>query len=74
MNFKYRNTLLLAGLAIVAVSYASCRVSIPKGASAVKSFDKDRYLGKWYEIARMDFKFEKWLSRQKFCPVSRKNF
>lgn len=59
MNFNNRNTLLLAGLAIVAVSYASCRVSIPKGASAVKSFDKDRYLGKWYEIARMDFKFEK---------------
>ena len=59
MNFKYRNALLLAGLAIAAISYASCRVSIPKGASAIKPFNKDRYLGKWYEIARMDFKFEK---------------
>lgn len=36
----------------------SC-VSIPKGASAVKPFDADRYLGTWYEIARMDFRFEK---------------
>ena len=36
----------------------SC-TSIPKGAVAVKNFQKEKYLGKWYEIARMDFKFEK---------------
>lgn len=36
----------------------SC-ATIPKGAVAVKPFDKKRYLGKWYEIARIDFKFEK---------------
>ena len=33
--------------------------SIPKGAAAVKPFDENRYLGRWYEIARMDFKFER---------------
>ena len=33
--------------------------SIPKGAKAVKPFYKEKYLGKWYEIARMDFKFER---------------
>lgn len=33
--------------------------SIPKGAKAVESFDKEKYLGKWYEIARLDFTFEK---------------
>jgi len=33
--------------------------TIPKSAEAVTSFDKNRYLGKWYEIARLDFKFEK---------------
>ena len=33
--------------------------TIPKGANAVEPFDKERYLGKWYEIARMDFKFER---------------
>ena len=33
--------------------------SIPKGATAVTPFNKDKYLGKWYEIARMDFRFEK---------------
>lgn len=36
----------------------SC-ATIPKGAEAVQAFDKEKYLGKWYEIARMDFKFEK---------------
>lgn len=33
--------------------------TIPKGATAVKPFDKERYLGKWYEIARFDFRFER---------------
>lgn len=36
----------------------SCAM-IPKGAEAVQAFEKEKYLGKWYEIARMDFKFEK---------------
>jgi apolipoprotein D and lipocalin family protein len=39
-------------------SFVSCS-TIPKGATAVKPFDKEKYLGKWYEIARMDFKFER---------------
>lgn len=39
----------------------SC-ATIPKGAVAVKPFDKEKYLGKWYEIARKDFKFERNLS------------
>jgi apolipoprotein D and lipocalin family protein len=36
----------------------SC-AGIPKGAVAVNNFDKARYLGKWYEIARFDFRFER---------------
>ena len=48
--------LLLTGIFMTGVY--SC-VTIPKGAVAVKPFDKKRYLGKWYEIARLDFKFEK---------------
>ena len=33
--------------------------SVHTNPAAVHPFEKDRYLGKWYEIARMDFKFEK---------------
>lgn len=36
----------------------SC-ATIPKGAEAVKPFNKEKYLGKWYEIARLDFKYER---------------
>ena len=34
-------------------------VRLPKGAVAVTHFDAEKYLGKWYEIARFDYKFEK---------------
>lgn len=43
--------------AVFGLSY--CSSSIPKGAAAVKSFDKASYLGKWYEIARLDYRFER---------------
>lgn len=34
-------------------------VSIPKKASAVSPFNTEDYLNTWYEIARMDFRFER---------------
>ena len=46
----------LAGFVMITLN--SC-ATLPGGAVAVKPFDKDRYLGKWYEIARMDFRFER---------------
>lgn len=39
--------------------FNSCSVKIPKGATAVQNFDAQKYLGKWYEIARFDYRFEK---------------
>ncbi|OMP78576.1 MULTISPECIES: lipocalin family protein [unclassified Chitinophaga] len=53
---------LLAGAGIAAglIFYKSVTsVSIPRGAKAVSPFDAEKYLGKWYEIARLDYKFEK---------------
>ena len=49
---------------ILAFTFNSC-TNIPKGAIAVKSFDKQKYLGKWYEIARLDFRFEKNMNNTK---------
>lgn len=37
----------------------SCSTAIPKGATAVTHFNAEKYLGKWYEIARFDYRFEK---------------
>ncbi|WP_320053199.1 lipocalin family protein [uncultured Acetobacteroides sp.] len=46
-------------LGIVSVfSFGSCS-TIPKGAKAVSPFDVNRYLGRWSEIARLDFKYER---------------
>lgn len=36
----------------------SCSPTLPQGAVPVSPFDSDKYLGKWYEIARIDFKYE----------------
>lgn len=33
--------------------------TMPKGAVVVEPFEADRYLGKWYEIARFDFRYER---------------
>lgn len=42
-----------------AIIISSCSVGIPEGATAVQNFKADKYLGKWYEIARFDYRFEK---------------
>jgi apolipoprotein D and lipocalin family protein len=39
-------------------TFFSCS-TIPDGVIAVKPFDKEKYLGKWFEIARFDFRFER---------------
>ena len=37
--------------------------TIPARLTAVSPFDKSRYLGKWYEIARYDLVFERNLNQ-----------
>ncbi len=41
---------------------ASCTAA-PQGVMPVENFDLDRYLGTWYEIARLDHRFERGLSQ-----------
>lgn len=36
-------------------------VNVPKGVSPVNDFEVDKYLGQWYEIARLDHSFERGL-------------
>jgi apolipoprotein D and lipocalin family protein len=38
-------------------------VSLPEGIEPVSAFELDRYLGTWYEIARLDHPFERGLSQ-----------
>jgi apolipoprotein D and lipocalin family protein len=54
------NKYLIYTLMLTFFGLFSCgRTSIPEGAKAVSPFDSEKYLGKWYEIARFDFSFEK---------------
>ena len=49
-------TAFVAAAAVIVLN--SCK-SIPNGAVAVKPFKLKKYLGKWFEIARMDYYFER---------------
>ena len=35
---------------------------VPEGVTTVNGFDLERYLGRWYEIARLDHRFERGMS------------
>ena len=54
--------LIFSIISLMSIYGLSSCTTIPKGAVPVKPFDKERYLGKWYEIARLDFKYEKKLN------------
>ena len=53
-----RTLALIAGFA---VSLFGC-ISIPEGLKPVTGFEASKYMGKWYEIARLDHSFERNLS------------
>ena len=61
MKSRTKLFLALALCATVVLSTAGCE-SAPKGAIPVSDFDVTSYLGKWYEIARLDFSHEKNMS------------
>ena len=55
---------LVIGIAAVAGAavLAGCAVSVPSGIQPVTNFDVNKYAGKWYELARIDHRFERGLS------------
>lgn len=49
----------LLPLVILGASLSGCFTGIPDGLEPVQNFELDRYLGKWYEIYRLDHPFER---------------
>lgn len=52
----------LAAAGLVAV-LAGCTVKVPSGIEPVTGFDVERYMGRWYEVARLDHRFERGMER-----------
>lgn len=48
--------------ALLALAATGC-TGLPEGVDPVQGFELDRYLGKWYEIARLDHSFERGLDK-----------
>lgn len=47
---------------LLALTLGACATAPPEGLRPVTSFDLNRYLGQWYEIARLDHSFERGMS------------
>jgi len=56
MNLKLFFALALS---IFILSFLFSCAGIPKNAKPVENFEAKRYLGAWYEMARLDYKFER---------------
>jgi apolipoprotein D and lipocalin family protein len=52
----------LVALFLTALLFSGC-TGLPKGVEPVRGFELERYLGTWYEIARLDHVFERGLDR-----------
>ena len=57
------SSIRVAALALFsALTLSACSTAPPEGLRPVTSFDLNRYLGQWYEIARLDHSFERGMS------------
>jgi apolipoprotein D and lipocalin family protein len=64
MNPRASRTVGLRVLAVcITLGLSNGCTGVPDGVSVVTDFDIERYLGTWYEIARLDHSFERGLSQ-----------
>ncbi len=65
----YKATIIFSILATLSLGCTG----VPKGLEPVSEFEGDRYMGKWYEIARLDHSFEEDLSNVSAMYTAEKN-
>lgn len=53
---------VLLAMAVSTLAALSGCLAIPEGVQPVSGFEVDRYMGTWYEVARLDHRFERGLS------------
>ena len=59
----FRATSMALVITGAAVALPGCAVSVPQGVQPVSAFDASKYMGTWYELARIDHRFEKGLTQ-----------
>lgn len=52
---------VLTGM-VLTLGLSGCLTGVPEGLTPVEGFELDRYLGKWYEVYRLDHSFERGLT------------
>jgi apolipoprotein D and lipocalin family protein len=61
--FRFSRRLGLAVLSLgLLLGLSACATAPPPGVAVVSPFDAARYMGQWFEIARLDHRFERGLS------------
>ncbi|WOJ98095.1 lipocalin family protein [Congregibacter brevis] len=60
VHTRIQRTARWAATALLLPLLTAC-IGTPEGVVAVQDFEADRYLGRWYEIARLDHSFERGL-------------
>jgi apolipoprotein D and lipocalin family protein len=59
---KMRNNFQIMAMTLLTSVLQSGCTGIPDGVQAVTEFELERYLGTWYEVARLDHSFERGMS------------
>ena len=67
---KPAQRLLVTGMALLTAILQSGCAGAPDGVEVVAEFELSRYLGTWYEIARLDHSFERCSSATHFALMS----
>ena len=62
MKLKIRKSFLIMTMTLLTIVLQSGCTGIPDGVRAVTGFELERYLGTWYEVARLDHSFERGMS------------
>ena len=62
MVMKTRKRTLIVAITVLTLGFQGGCTGIPDGLQAVTEFELDRYLGTWYEVARLDHSFERDMS------------
>lgn len=62
MKRHWIKLVVIASIGALAFTGLNSCTSVPDGITPVEGFNQKKYLGKWYEIARLDHRFEKGMS------------